>query len=299
MSLINPSSLHRVVCRPALPKDSADVLEFAKYIWDGEDYIPFVWHKWLADPEGLLAAAEYAGHAVGIGKLTLLSPGQWWLEGLRVDPAYEDRGIATHLNDYLMGHWLEFGDGMVRLATASFRVKVHHLCERSNFVKISELSIFAAPALPGSISDFQPITLDGVPHAVEHALCSQSMSLPAGMMDIGWQYLKPCEKKVAALVEGHKAWWWRKGAGLLAFWEDENPEEKPVPVVSILACEIKDIPNLLMDYRRLAASLGYEEAAWFAPLKPELLPLLEGAGFKRDWEDAEYVYEKQHPIWKN
>ena len=299
MSLINPSSLHRVVCRPALPKDSADVLEFAKYIWDGEDYIPFVWHKWLADPEGLLAAAEYAGHAVGIGKLTLLSPGQWWLEGLRVDPACEDRGIASHLNDYLMGQWLEFGDGMVRLATASFRVKVHHLCERSNFVKISELSIFTAPILPGTFTDFQPLTLDDVPRAVEHALCSQSMSLPAGMMDIGWQYLKPCEKKVAALVEGHKAWWWRKGAGLLAFWEDENPEEKPVPVVSILACEIKDIPNLLMDYRRLAASLGYEEAAWFAPLKPELLPLLEGAGFKRDWEDAEYVYEKQHPIWKN
>ncbi|MCJ7723889.1 MAG: GNAT family N-acetyltransferase [Anaerolineales bacterium] len=299
MSLIKPTSLYRVVCRPALPKDSADVLEFTKFIWEGDDYIPFVWHKWLADPEGLLAAAEYAGHAVGIGKLTLLSPGQWWLEGLRVDPACEDRGIASHLNDYLMGHWFEFGDGMVRLATASFRVKVHHLCEKNNFTKISELSVFAAPILPGAIPDFPPLTLDDVPRAVELALCSQSMSLSAGMMDIGWQYLKPCEKRMTELVEGQKVWWWRKGAGLLAFWEDENPESKPVPVVSILACDIKDIPDLLMDYRRLAASLGYEEAAWFAPLKPELLPLLEGAGFKRDWEDALYVYEKQHPIWKN
>jgi hypothetical protein len=197
-----------------------------------------------------------------------------------------------------MGQWLEFGDGMVRLATASFRVKVHHLCEKNNFTKINELSVFAAPVLPGTFTDFQPLTLDDVPRAVEHAMCSQSMSLPAGMMDIGWQYLKPCEKRMAELVEGQKAWWWRKGAGLLAFWEDENPEEKPVPVVSILACEIKDIPDLLMDYRRLAANLGYEEAAWFAPLKPELLPMLEGAGFKRDWEDALYVYEKQSPIPK-
>lgn len=292
MSLINPSSLHRAVCRPALPKDSADVLEFTKYIWDGEDYIPFVWHKWLADPEGLLAAAEYAGHAVGIGRLTLLSAGQWWMEGLRVDPTYEDRGIASHLNDYLMGHWLEFGDGMVRLATASYRVKVHHLCERSNFAKISELSIFAAPIPPGAAPDFQSLTLDDVPRAVELALRSQSMSLSAGMMDIGWKYLKPCEKQMTEMVKGQKAWWWRKGAGLLVYWEDENPEEKPVPVVSILACEIKDIPDLLMDYRRLATNLGYEETAWFAPLKPELVPLLEEAGFKRDWEDALYVYER-------
>ena len=39
-----------VVCRPALPRDTADVLEFSKFIWNGHDYVKYVWDEWLNDP---------------------------------------------------------------------------------------------------------------------------------------------------------------------------------------------------------------------------------------------------------
>ena len=57
-----------VVCRPALPRDTADVLEFIKFIWNGHDYVKYVWDEWFNDPDGILVAAEYEGHCVGIAK---------------------------------------------------------------------------------------------------------------------------------------------------------------------------------------------------------------------------------------
>ena len=123
------------------------MLELSSHIWEGHDYIPFIWQDWLADPNGLLCVVEYGSRIVGFAKLTRLSASQWWLEGLRVHPAYEGRGIASHINDYLLEYWLRHGDGFVRLATSSERVKVHRMCAHRGFVKIGEYSFYGAPVL--------------------------------------------------------------------------------------------------------------------------------------------------------
>jgi len=47
--------VYRLVCRPALPKDTPDVLELTRTIWDGHDYLPAVWDDWLRDYDGMLA----------------------------------------------------------------------------------------------------------------------------------------------------------------------------------------------------------------------------------------------------
>jgi GNAT superfamily N-acetyltransferase len=120
----------QVVCRPALPRDTADVIEFCKGIWDGQDYIQDVWDAWLADDRGALITAEYGGRAVGISKISHVSQGQWWLEGFRVDPKLQGLRIGSHLHEYVNQWWLEHGDGYVRLMTSSQRVKVHIIKSR-------------------------------------------------------------------------------------------------------------------------------------------------------------------------
>jgi hypothetical protein len=52
-----PETLRTLVCRPALPKDTPDVIELTRTIWGGEDYVPVVWAEWLEDYEGTLAVA--------------------------------------------------------------------------------------------------------------------------------------------------------------------------------------------------------------------------------------------------
>lgn len=39
---------------------------------------------------------------VGLSKITRIDADQWWLEGLRVHPDFQGRGVASHLQDDLL-----------------------------------------------------------------------------------------------------------------------------------------------------------------------------------------------------
>jgi GNAT superfamily N-acetyltransferase len=301
MMIISPesSSLARLVCRPALPQDKADVIELTRDIWEGHDYVPLVWDKWLADPQGQLTVAVLGSRVIGLIKLTLLSEQEWWLEGLRVHPAYEGRGIASHLHDYTLDYWLEHGSGKIRLVTASFRKPVHHLCERTGFRKIGEFTPFNAPLLTPDAGElineiFQPLKTDEAETACRFALQSQSLRFPGGVMDIGWEWGDVKPVYIQETIEQGKAWWWRGKQGLLLIQDDEEDDEK-VSQIQLAACKNHQMVDLLLDYRRLATDLGYQQIGWVAPLHPELMPMLAQAGFERSWEDSIWFFEKIHP----
>lgn len=299
--------LKTVVCRPALPKDTPDVMELTSKIWEGEDYVPVVWADWLADPQGLLAVAEYGGRVVGLGKLTLLTPGQWWLEGLRVHPEFEGRKIASRLHEYLLNIWQRNGDGTLGLGTASFREPVQHLCERTGFEKIGEFTTYLAPVLrqePGDarLSSFIKLTLEDVPRAFELVEKSPSLTLSFGLMDLGWEWARPLPSHLALAVKEGMTWWWRPekghtqaspGAGLVVAGEDQEGSQTR-PYLHLVACPLELLASCLQDFRRFAAELGYEQVAWMAPLHPDLQPELIAAGFERDWDASIFIYEKKH-----
>ena len=284
-----------VYCRPARQSDTEDVMDLTSTIWDGDDYVPEVWAKWLADPEGMLAVAEHEDRVIGLGKLTHLAPGEWWLEGLRTHPEYEGRGVASHLHEYLLHSWLQEGDGVLRLATASFRQSVQHLCERTGFEKTSEFTFFKAPALGADQDGFQLISKDETRSALETCLSSSSLSLSHGLMDLGWQWTKPAMIHIQATVDRQRAWWWRSHQGVLLLTEDTDHDGNRMANIQLLACPLESLEDMLAGYRHLAASLGYKDAGWTAPPDPFLTPLLEKTGFERSWDASVYVYTKQHP----
>lgn len=294
-ALTPPPSLAALVCRPALPRDTADVMELTRTIWEGDDYVPHVWAEWLADPQGLLAVAEFGGRVVGLGKLSRLSPQDWWLEGLRVHPDLEGRGIASHIHDYLQEVWTRIGSGTIRLVTASFRVPVHRIAERNGFVLALEVAPFVAStaaAPEGQPSTFSPVQLQEAATAATLALESQTGALSAGLLDLGWQWAAISELTLAPVIEAGQAWWWRGKRGLLVFIEDDERTPRTA-LAHLVACQLEDLSSLLVDYRGHAACLGFEQAGWWAPLKPEVQALIEQAGFQRDWEHALFIYEKR------
>jgi GNAT superfamily N-acetyltransferase len=285
---------HPVICRPALPKDTPEVMELTRTIWDGEDYVPIVWGEWMEDTRGLLAVAECGGKVVGTGKLSFFTHQDVWLEGLRVHPEHEGRGIASRLHDYLIDTWLRTGAGTLRLATASFRLPVQHLAERSGFSKIAEFSTYTAPPVEGKSHRFSLLREKELSEALEFACKSPSFALSNYLMDLGWQWMAPDEDHIAQAAERQQAWWWQDRRGLLVTWEDRE-SATPRPIISIAACAIEDLGQFLLDYRVVVGNAGYGEAGWAAPLHPDLKPILEASGFNRDWEDAVYVYERKHP----
>jgi GNAT superfamily N-acetyltransferase len=301
----------QVVCRPALPSDTEDVLEFTKFIWEGHDYIQYVWHDWLADPNGLLAAAVYGPHTVGIGKVTLLSPGQWWLEGLRVDPKVQGLKIGSHLHEYLDRWWREHGDGTLRLMTSSERVQVHHLSERTGYRKVGEVWSYRSPAAvltrpeatelsepesrasrpspAGPRHAFELVTLDDIAAAVKFT--SGHLAGSHNLLDLGWRFTAPDEATLATLVHAQRLYWWDGRSGLAGFWEDDD-EAGRVLAISFVACEASRLIDLLADVPRLAAQNGYVSALWLAPHDRALESALLSAGFSSEWDHSGFLYEK-------
>jgi GNAT superfamily N-acetyltransferase len=70
------------------------VEEIAAGVWDGNDYMPAVFDRWVSDPGASFQAAELDGLVVALHRLRPIGDHLAWYEGLRVDSAYRRRGIA-------------------------------------------------------------------------------------------------------------------------------------------------------------------------------------------------------------
>lgn len=82
--------------RAALPGDTAAMLEITRNVWEGDDYLPFVWRDWLADSRGFLMVAEsHAGHVLGLQHIDLQPDGTAWVEGVRVAEEARGKGIGS------------------------------------------------------------------------------------------------------------------------------------------------------------------------------------------------------------
>lgn len=286
---MNNFSAPRVVIRPALPRDKADVAEFTKFIWDGHDYVGEVFPHWLEDPQGQLLAAEYAGRCVGTAKVTLLAPGQWWLEGFRVDPKFQDMKIGSRLDAACNEWWNVHGDGVVRLLTSSKRVKVHHLSEERGYMRLGEVYAYEAQPLAEPVDSFAPLRMEDMEEAA--AFCQQA--LPGGLMSWGWKFMAPNPAGLRTAVESGLAWWWRGRAGILSAWEDDD--ERGTYLTVGFAANIDIEPTaMLVDFRRFASARGDVVARWMGVVNEPIARILNGAGYQQKWEDAGYLYERQN-----
>lgn len=291
------SDLYVVVCRPALPMDTQDVMELTRNIWDGNDYVPYVWQRWLSDPNGLLAVAEYGGHVVGLVDLACKGDREWWLQGLRVHPNFQGQGIASQLHHYILDAWQSTGGGVLRLATSSKRLPVHHLCQITGFTRRGEYRVYGAPSIHGEQAPFRLMQAGEAPEAVDYALRSSLFDLSNQLIYHDWYWAGLTDERVETIIQREQAFWWlgKNGdvAGVLCIAIDEDEEDGPRPYIQLLACNEPDLPDLLTDYRRLAGEMGFERLEWMAPEKEPILAALNSASFETDWENSLYLFEKQ------
>jgi GNAT superfamily N-acetyltransferase len=103
--------------RPVRPADEARVLEIAADVWDGHDYIPRVFDRWVSDAGAEFQAAELDGEVVAVQRLRPYAPGLIWYEGLRVASAHRRQGIARTMLGAAVEEAREQGFREMRLAT--------------------------------------------------------------------------------------------------------------------------------------------------------------------------------------
>jgi GNAT superfamily N-acetyltransferase len=140
-----------LLVRRARESDREAVLSFATTTWDGWDYIPRAWPHWLAADDGVVLVATAGRTAddqapldaeeveiepdrpVAVARMSMLAPGEAWLEGIRVDPAMRGLGVATDLQVAEL-HWAAASRAqVVRYATGERNEASHRLGARHGF----------------------------------------------------------------------------------------------------------------------------------------------------------------------
>lgn len=144
--------------------DYDDIVDISKDIWEGYDYLPGVFHKWV-DANGFFLGAidSEKNKVVGVGKYTILSDGTGWLEGLRVHKDYRGLKIARGISEYLLNLAKEeVSKGSIKrigFGTHITNVESIGLMSKMNFKLVKKLIIAskdykkAEPAL--KLSDFE------------------------------------------------------------------------------------------------------------------------------------------------
>ena len=89
--------------RKIRPSDKARAIEITKDIWDGDDYLPLVFDKWVKEKEGeFVAAIDKKGKLIGFEKLTMVTKHDAWIEGLRKDMKSKIKGVGVFLTNYFL-----------------------------------------------------------------------------------------------------------------------------------------------------------------------------------------------------
>jgi predicted PurR-regulated permease PerM/GNAT superfamily N-acetyltransferase len=279
-----------VLIRPAAETDRSDMLKLTSRMWEGHDYVPRVWSAWQADPEGFLAAAEIEGTMVGFGKLTRLGPREWWMEGLRVHPAYQGLKIGSQLVEHLLDQWKQRGGGVIRLATSSERIQVHHLCDRLGWRRVAVCRVMTAATQDRGACDYQPLPETDTEEALALWRTRNIRGTP-DLVNDGWRWSALSEEKLAGFIRCRRAWWWRERSGLLLAYDSEHDNQPSFEVAAIVAPPKKLAP-MLRQMRVLADRQKAQRAAWVMSDTPRLADAARRAGFAAAWDARLWIFER-------
>jgi RimJ/RimL family protein N-acetyltransferase len=136
-----PKTTERIAIRAARPADARAVRALCDRIWS-DDYVPEIFPKWVRDRRGRLWVATVDGTVAGVAKLSLIGNHEAWLHGLRVDPRFHRRGIATRLARHRLDRAWRLGARVARMDTAQDNVAVHRIARHLGFRRIGRFSFF-------------------------------------------------------------------------------------------------------------------------------------------------------------
>jgi len=282
----------RWVVRPARPEDRAGMEALCAKIWEGHDYVPEVWDEWLADPYGELTVVELKGRVVGLGKLTRLAEDEWWLEGLRVDPAYRRLGVARRLQAHQVALAERVGRGVLRLGTASFNRAVHRNAARDGFRRVVEALSYSATPLPGPCP-LRPLTPGDLQTVWGMIEGSDILAASSGLYQmVPWHWARLTRERLAAHLDAGEVW----GAdieGRLEAVAIVLPGRRSERLVgAYLDGTPEGLTALIWGLRVLACQRGCETVRIRPPIYPPLIEALDAAGATSAWEHRVWIFER-------
>lgn len=122
-------------------------MEMTRDVWDGRDYIPRVFDRWVSDAGATFQAAEIDGVVVGVQRVRPFAPRLVWYEGLRVASDHRRQGIARTMLEAAIEESRQQNFREMRLATRD--LPAIQLFESAGFRRIVEVKWWRGPRVEG------------------------------------------------------------------------------------------------------------------------------------------------------
>lgn len=120
--------------RKARPEDLEAIAPWTTDTFDWGDYVPERFLNWLADESGeVIVCVDEDDLPVALAHARMLSPTEGWLEGARVHPDHQRRGMGTTMNAAGVAWARERGARVVRLAIESDNVAANSQVEKLGY----------------------------------------------------------------------------------------------------------------------------------------------------------------------
>lgn len=138
--------------RAARADDLPQIEILTRDIWEGHDYLPKVWRRWVESPRSLLRVGLLGEQIVTTGRVVEQLPGGWWLEGMRVHPAYQGRGYASQLYHHLVElAGQQPGRRWLGLSTSWETPQMARLAQQSGMTRRGEYRYLRGLAQPAAV----------------------------------------------------------------------------------------------------------------------------------------------------
>ncbi|MEE8392485.1 MAG: AI-2E family transporter, partial [Anaerolineae bacterium] len=277
--------------RPARSKDQSAVEAICAQ--RDEDYIPNTWDEWLADPHGELVVARLKGRVVGFAKLSRLAQDEWWLQGLRMDEAHRQQGIAGLLQTHLVEKARQVGRGTLRFGTHSLNEPIHRLAARDGFRQTATYQRYRADPPPAADAPtLRQLTETDLPAV--WALVSESPRYRAsgGLYEDLWIWKNLTRERLARHLADGDIWGVDVQGELCGLAVIYRTEQETLNV-GLVDGKDEALVAVLRGLRGLAAQLGRAELHIKPVDDPALIAAVEATGYERHRDKSLWIFELQ------
>lgn len=286
--------------RPARSEDREAVLAFCAHTWDWGDYIEYVWDEWLHDPQGQMFVATVDGQPVGVAHFRMLSATEAWLEGIRIDPAYRQQGLATAINNTMLAEAMRRGATVARLITestntAAMRAISHSFMRQVGaFVPFKAIPVTTAPKSQYGLETPRLATEADIDGIVEYLNASNIFPAVGGLYYLGFTAYAITDDLLETKVSAKQVYLLRRWDRLdgLAIAGPQQRRQGNHLFIGYIDGTTEAISLLAYALRRMLPALGLESV--YAHV-PDLMMVRDAfVGAEYEWDGKVfYTYERR------
>jgi len=288
----------RPYIRRARPADKQAVLRFCQNTWEWGDYISQVWDRWLNEPGGKVLVVTVDSLLVAIGHIIMLTSGEAWLEGLRVDPAYRRMGIATRLIQRLLAEARTLRANTVRFITSSVNTPVHHLATKLRFTRVAVISPYKAGAEQVKTPLSKPEQWD-LPCVLSFMQKSTMPAAMGGLYSTGWRFHSLSTEQLKFRMNKGQVRIIKNGENVSALAILEPGYSGEGLLVVYIDGQPHALSTLALGLRAEAVKYEPQQVVVRLPDNSEVQNIFHSAGFQLQTEQPFWIYQRdQHPKYR-